>query len=97
MWSNSDSLAAVPKGQNNVIKMGDSEFRECGVCVYQWHSRVIFLTAHDGMLSLVALRAQNVEVGYSNFLRLEVVVLLQAVVKFVVALAVQSEIQREMV
>jgi hypothetical protein len=49
---------------------------------------VVFLAAHDGMLSLVALRAQNVEVGYSNFLRLEVIVLLQAVVKFVVTLAV---------
>jgi len=77
--------------------MGDSDFRECGACVCQWHSRVVFLAAHDGMLSLVALRAQNVEVGYSNFLRLEVVVLFQAVVKFVVTLAVQSEIQREMV
>ena len=65
--------------------------------VCQWHSPVVFLAAHDGMLSLVALRAQNVEVGYSNFLRLEVVVLLQAVVKFVVTLAVQSEIQRETV
>jgi len=44
------------------------------------------------MLSLVALRAQNVEVGYSNFLRLEVIVLLETIVKFVVTLAVQSEI-----
>jgi len=77
--------------------MGDSKYRKCGACVCQWHSRVVFLAAHDGMLSLVALRTQNVEVGYSNFLRLEVVVLLQAVVKFVVTLAVQSEIQREMV
>jgi hypothetical protein len=86
--------------------MGDkgrnSELRKCGACVTcvsvvcQWHSRVVFLAAHYGMISLVALRAQNIEVRYSNFLRLEIVVLLQAVVKFVVTLAVQSEIQREM-
>ena len=55
---------------------------------------MIFLAPHDGVLSLVALRAQNVEIRDSNFLRLEVVVLLQAVVEFVVTFAVQPEIQK---
>jgi len=72
--------------------MCDKVPRMWNLCVCQWHSRVVFLAAHDGMLSLVALRAQNVEVGYSNFLRLEVIVLLETIVKFVVTLAVQSEI-----
>jgi hypothetical protein len=54
---------------------------------------MVFLAAHDGMLFLVALRAENIEIRDSNFLRLEVIILLQTDVKFIVTLAVQSEIQ----
>ena len=57
------------------------------------HSRMVFLAAHDGMLFLVALRAENIEIRDSNFLRLEIIILLQTDVKLIVTLAVQSEIQ----
>jgi hypothetical protein len=53
-------------------------------------SRVVLLAAYDGMLLLVALCAEHVEVGYSNFYRLEVIILLQTVVKLIVTLAVKS-------
>jgi hypothetical protein len=54
-------------------------------------SRVVLLAAYDGIFLLVALCAEHVEVGYSNFYRFEIIILLQTVVKLIIALAVQSE------
>lgn len=57
-------------------------------------SRVVFLAPYDGMVFLVALCAKHVEVRNSNFLRPEVVVLLQTVIKLVITFAVQPETKR---
>jgi hypothetical protein len=51
-------------------------------------SRVVFLAPYNGMIFLVALCAKHVEVRYPNFFRLEVVILLQTVIKFIVTFAV---------